>query len=62
MNAPVQTNAKAQLLQNTVEHVDITSYDARPIIDSMRKMSAARAVSRELKDILRIESMIGRAS
>ena len=39
MNAPVQSNQKAQLLQNTVEHVDITSFDARPIIDSMRKMS-----------------------
>ena len=34
MNAP--TNTKAELLQNTVEHVDITSFDARPIIDSMR--------------------------
>jgi deoxyhypusine synthase len=33
------TNRKAELLSNTVEHVDITSYDARPIIDSMRKMS-----------------------
>ena len=49
MNAPVQmTNRKAELLANTVEHVDITSFDARPIIDSMRKMSfssrdAARA-------------------
>src|SRR3989338_3444448 len=29
---------------------------------AMLKMSAARAVSRELNDILRIESMIGRAS
>ena len=29
---------------------------------AMLKMSAARAVSRELKDILRMESMIGRAS
>ena len=39
MNAPVQSNQKAQLLQNTVEHIDITSFDARPIIDAMRKMS-----------------------
>ncbi len=38
MNAPV-SNRKAELLANTVEHVDITSYDARPIIDDMRKMS-----------------------
>ncbi|WP_309087895.1 deoxyhypusine synthase [Phenylobacterium sp.] len=40
MNAPVQnTNRKAELLANTVEHVAIDQYDARPIIDSMRKMS-----------------------
>jgi deoxyhypusine synthase len=32
-------NRKAELLANVVEHVDITSYDARPIIDSMKKMS-----------------------
>jgi deoxyhypusine synthase len=38
MNAP-NPNTKAQLLSKVVEHVDITSYDARPIIDSMRKMS-----------------------
>ena len=38
MNAPVP-NTKAELLSKTVEHVDITAYDARPIIDSMRKMS-----------------------
>jgi deoxyhypusine synthase len=40
MNAPVQlTNRKAELLANTVEHVDITSWDARPVIEAMRKMS-----------------------
>ena len=39
MNAPVRSNAKAELLATTVEHIDITSFDARPIIDSMRKMS-----------------------
>jgi deoxyhypusine synthase len=32
-------NRKAELLSTPVEHVDITSYDARPIIDSMKKMS-----------------------
>ena len=32
-------NRKAELLADTVEHIDITSFDARPIIDSMRKMS-----------------------
>ena len=40
MNAPVQnTNKKAELLANTVEHVAIDQYDARPVIDAMRKMS-----------------------
>ncbi|MDZ4370731.1 MAG: deoxyhypusine synthase [Phenylobacterium sp.] len=40
MNADVQkTNRKAELLANTVEHVAIDQYDARPIIDAMRKMS-----------------------
>ena len=40
MNADVQkTNRKAELLANTVEHVAIDAYDARPIIDAMRKMS-----------------------
>ena len=39
MNAPVNSNRKAELLANTVEHVAIDQYDARPIIDSMRKMS-----------------------
>ncbi len=34
-----KTNAKAQLLGKTVEHIDITSFDARPIIDSMEGMS-----------------------
>jgi len=30
---------KAALLQREVEHIDITSFDARPIIDAMDKMS-----------------------
>src|SRR4051794_30550520 len=32
-------NRKAELLANVVEHVDITSFDARPIVDAMKKMS-----------------------
>ena len=57
MNAPVQSNTKAQLLQNVVEHVDITSFDARPIIDSMRKMSfssrdTARAAPQKRREYL----------
>lgn len=30
---------KTELLSNPVEHIDITSFDARPIVDSMEKMS-----------------------
>ncbi len=33
------TNRKAELLATPVEHVDITSFDARPIIDAMGRMS-----------------------
>lgn len=51
MNAPVQTNQKAELLQNVVEHVDITSFDARPIIDSMRKMSFSSRDTARAADI-----------
>ena len=40
MNAPAgRSNTKAELLSKVVEHVDITAYDARPVIDAMRKMS-----------------------
>ncbi|RMF10530.1 MAG: deoxyhypusine synthase, partial [Alphaproteobacteria bacterium] len=34
-----KANVKAEILSTPVEHIDITSFDARPIIDSMRKMS-----------------------
>jgi len=33
------SNRKAELLSTEVEHIDITSFDARPIIDAMGKMS-----------------------
>ncbi|MCU0882584.1 MAG: deoxyhypusine synthase [Hyphomonadaceae bacterium] len=39
MSQAAPDNRKAELLAHVVEHVDITSYDARPIIDSMKKMS-----------------------
>ena len=51
MNAPVSSNTKAELLQNVVEHVDITSFDARPIIDSMRKMSFSSRDTARAADI-----------
>ncbi len=49
MTAP--SNMKAQLLTNTVEHVDISSFDARPIIDSMRKMSFSSRDTARAADI-----------
>ncbi|MGZ8337864.1 MAG: deoxyhypusine synthase family protein, partial [Allosphingosinicella sp.] len=38
-DATAQTNRKAELLSTPVEHIDIKSFDARPIIDAMKKMS-----------------------
>jgi deoxyhypusine synthase len=37
--AKTATNPKADLLDTPVEHIDITKFDARPIIDSMANMS-----------------------
>jgi deoxyhypusine synthase len=54
MNAPVQieSNKKAELLAKTVEHVDITAYDARPVIDYMRQMSFTSRDTARAADIL----------
>jgi len=38
-DAPINDTRKAELLSTTVEHIDIRSFDARPIIDGMSKMS-----------------------
>jgi deoxyhypusine synthase len=35
----INDTRKAELLSSVVEHVDITSFDARPIVEAMRKMS-----------------------
>jgi deoxyhypusine synthase len=35
----INDNRKAKLLGTVVEHIDITSFDARPIVDAMKKMS-----------------------
>ena len=51
MNVPTP-NTKAELLSKVVEHVDITAYDARPVIDSMRKMSFASRDTARAADIL----------
>ena len=37
--AKAKSNEKALLLSTVVEHIDMTSFDARPIIDAMGKMS-----------------------
>ncbi|HMI19005.1 MAG TPA: deoxyhypusine synthase family protein, partial [Sphingomonas sp.] len=39
MTDQINDTRKAELLSTTVEHIDIRSYDARPIIDAMGKMS-----------------------
>ncbi|WP_312685405.1 1,9-bis(guanidino)-5-aza-nonane synthase [Brevundimonas nasdae] len=51
MTATAPVSTKAQLLQNVVEHVDITSFDARPIIDAMRKMSFSSRDTARAADI-----------
>ena len=38
-NPPINDTRKAELLSTTVEHIDIKSFDARPIVDAMKKMS-----------------------
>jgi deoxyhypusine synthase len=37
--AKINDRRKAELLSSTVEHIDITSFDARPIVEAMGKMS-----------------------
>ncbi|MEI9852537.1 MAG: deoxyhypusine synthase [Sphingomonas sp.] len=39
MNNQANDTRKAELLSTVVEHIDITSFDARPIVDAMKKMS-----------------------
>jgi len=38
-DTPINDTRKAELLSTVVEHIDIKSFDARPIVDAMRKMS-----------------------
>src|SRR6476469_9684068 len=46
----INDTRKAELLSSPVEHIDITRFDARPIIDSMGKMSfTSRDLSRATK-------------
>ena len=39
MTDTINDTRKAELLAKTVEHIDITSFDARPIVDAMANMS-----------------------
>ena len=48
-------NSKKDFLKNPVEHIDITSFDARDIISSMQKMPF---VSRETGNAADILSLI----
>nr|MBA3897481.1 deoxyhypusine synthase family protein [Sphingomonadaceae bacterium] len=44
---PLNDTRKAALLSTEVEHIDITTFDARPIVDAMGKMSfTARDLAR----------------
>ncbi|MEP9357344.1 deoxyhypusine synthase [Sphingomonas sp. KR3-1] len=38
-NAPINDTRKAELLSKEVKHIDITKFDARPIVDAMADMS-----------------------
>src|ERR1044072_2277489 len=45
--APINDTRKAELLAKEVEHIDIKSFDARPVVDAMKKMSfPSRALGR----------------
>ena len=39
MTEAINDTRKAELLSTQVEHIDITKFDARPIVDAMKKMS-----------------------
>ena len=54
MSDTVRSPEKAKMLDTVVEHIDIKSFDARPIIDQMEKMSFT---SRDLARATRILNM-----
>ena len=51
MSEQIDQQRKAELLSKKVEHIDIKSFDARPIIDSMRKMSFSSRDTARAADI-----------
>ena len=49
-DSTVNDTRKADLLSSPVEHIDITKFDARPIVDAMGKMSfTSRDLARATK-------------
>ena len=50
-NGPTLGHNKKTLLKSEVEHIDITSFDARKIIDSMKKMSFTSRDTAKAADI-----------
>ncbi|MBY0113116.1 MAG: deoxyhypusine synthase [Phycisphaerales bacterium] len=54
-NAPKTSWTKKQLLSRPIEHIDITAFDARPIVDSYRNMAYS---SRTLANAADIYSMM----
>ena len=55
MQKKITSNRKAELLSKEVEHIDIKSFDARPIIEAMDKMSFT---SRDLARATEIYNMM----
>src|SRR5258706_14431942 len=53
----VNDTRKAQLLSSPIEHIDITKFDARPIIDAMGKMSFTSRDTARAAEI--VNQMIG---
>jgi len=50
ITSPIISNEKAELLSKKVEHIDIKSFDARPIIEAMDKMAfTSRDLARATK-------------
>ena len=49
-NGPTLGHNKKSLLKSEVEHIDITTFDSRKIIESMKKMSfTSRDTAKALK-------------
>ena len=47
-NGPTLGHNKKSLLKSEVEHIDITSFDARKIIESMKKCHSHQEIQQKL--------------